>query len=79
MPCSIPAERLLMLSELLSSILAAVPTRYDCYSALLYTGCKCYNHPKPGKMTIKTTITITPSAASSLELFWASSVPRFLV
>ena len=77
MPCSIPAERLLMLSELLSSILAAIQTLYDYYSALLYTGCKCYNHQKPGKMTLKTTITL--SAASSLELFWASSVPRFLV
>ena len=77
MPCSIPAERLLMLSELLSSILAVIQTLYDYYSLLLYTGCKCYNHQKPGKMTLKTTITL--SAASSLELFWASSVPRFLV
>ena len=29
MPCSIPAERLLMLSELLSSISAAIQTLYE--------------------------------------------------
>ena len=66
-----------MISELLSSILAVIQTLDVYYSLLLYTGCKCYNHLKPGKMTLKTTITL--SAASSLELFWASSVPRFLV
>ena len=77
MPCSIPAERLLMLSEPLSSISAAIWKLYNFYSGLLYTICGCYNYQKPGKLTINTTIIL--SAASSTDLYWASFGPGLIM
>ena len=75
MPCSIPAGRLLMLSELLSSISTAVYALRDLYSALLYMICRCCNHQEPGKLTTKTTITV--SAAPPQPCSGADLCPAF--